>query len=85
MLESCETAAAALAKPSCSLAYRTRPLRAGTLLGIALGNRACIALQRAITARPAGMSWGDRVRIEARGHDGSSLFGAIDQAVSPGD
>lgn len=85
VLESCDTAAAAWHFGQLlSLACRTRPLQAGTLLGIALGNRACEAAAR-LHGAPRSMSWGDRVRIEARGHDGNSLFGAIDQTVSPGD
>ncbi len=62
-----------------SQACRTRPLRAGTVLGAALD---------AITPEsgaPAALLWGDRVRIEVRGRDGQSLLGAIEQVLSPTD
>ncbi|MEN9903809.1 MAG: hypothetical protein RLZZ555_374 [Pseudomonadota bacterium] len=60
-------------------ACRTRPLAAGCVLGMALG--------RADAARQAQqdlpqLRWGDRLRIEARGRDGQSLFGAIEQTLA---
>ena len=48
----------------------------------------CIIEQRAREiidhgeARTAYMAFGDRLRIEAVGSDGQSVFGAIDQRVS---
>ena len=47
----------------------------------------CIAEKRAIETILDGkpstdyMKFGDTIRIEARGHDGQSVFGAIDQTV----
>ena len=82
VLESCDTAAAAwhFGQPL-AMACRTRPLRAGTVLGIGLGRGASQAAARSQDA-PRNMSWGDRVRVEARGRDGCSLFGVIDQTLS---
>jgi fumarylacetoacetate (FAA) hydrolase len=72
----------------------TRRLGAGTVLGSGtISNRdraagsACIAERRAIElgargeARTGFMRFGDRVRMEMRGRDGSALFGAIEQRV----
>ena len=49
----------------------------------------CIAEKRAIETildgKPATdyMKFGDTIRIEAKGRDGQSLFGAIDQKIAP--
>ncbi|VVN33192.1 hypothetical protein PS662_04997 [Pseudomonas fluorescens] len=72
----------------------TRRLRAGTLIGSGTvsnaersAGSACIAERRAIemiehgAAQTAFMRFGDRVRMDVLGHDGQSLFGAIDQRV----
>lgn len=76
-------------------AARTRRLGAGTILGSGtVSNRdpaagcACIAERRAREQIEAGeprtpyLRPGDRVRIEARGRDGRSIFGAIEQTVT---
>ena len=63
-----------------SQACRTRSLRAGTVLGAALG-----AITPESGVQEAALRWGDRVRIEIRGRDGQSLLGAIDQVLSPAD
>lgn len=77
---------------------RTRPVRAGAIVGsgaVSHTDRAqgcsCIAEQRAIEMLDAGeartgwMRFGDTVRIEMPGADGSSVFGAIEQrVVGPG-
>lgn len=73
----------------------TRRLGPGTLIGsgtVSNRNRdvgsACIAERRAIEMIASGapvtsfMRFGDRVRMEARGADGSLLFGAIEQQVA---
>jgi fumarylacetoacetate (FAA) hydrolase len=73
---------------------RTRRFPAGTILGSGtISNRdraagsACIAERRAIELADTGaattgfMRFGDRVRMEMRGADGSPLFGAIEQTV----
>jgi fumarylacetoacetate (FAA) hydrolase len=73
---------------------RTRRLRAGAIVGggTVSEDRAdagvgCLAEQRAIEIAAGGeprtpwLADGQRVRIEAFGADGASLFGAIDQAV----
>lgn len=82
---------------------RTRPLRAGSIVGTGpVSNRpetreggrqawprgtGCLAEKRAIEALQDGqpttgwLQWGDGVRLEARGRDGQSVFGAIDQAI----
>ncbi|CAD6543194.1 fumarylacetoacetate hydrolase family protein [Paraburkholderia metrosideri] len=75
-------------------AARTRPLSAGTIVGSGtVSNRgraagsACITERRMIelisegAARTPFMTYGDRVRMEARTSDGNELFGAIDQQV----
>ncbi len=49
----------------------------------------CIAEKRAIETIQDGqpttgfMTFGDTIRIEMRGRDGQSIFGAIDQAIAP--
>ena len=78
-------------------ATRTRKLCAGTIIGsgtisnaeYAEVGSACIAERRAIemiergSATTGFMKFGDRVRIQMSGSDGQSLFGAIDQTISP--
>jgi fumarylacetoacetate (FAA) hydrolase len=76
-------------------AARTRILRAGTIIGSgtisnpeyrSVGS-ACIAERRGIEMLDQGrpqtpyMKFGDRFRIDMRGSDGQSLFGAIEQRV----
>ncbi|MBH3470596.1 fumarylacetoacetate hydrolase family protein [Pseudomonas putida] len=78
-------------------AARTRRLSAGTLVGsgtVSNDDRsvgsACIAERRAIETIADGapstpfMRFGDRVRMEATGADGSALFGPIDQRIVQG-
>jgi fumarylacetoacetate (FAA) hydrolase len=75
---------------------RTRNVRAGSIVGSGtVSNKdwshgySCIAEQRAIETIEQGqpatayMRFGDTIRIEMKGTDGQSLFGAIDQAVAP--
>jgi len=75
---------------------KTRRLRAGSIVGSGtVSNKdwnhgvSCIAERRAIETIESGapktafMQFGDTIRIEMLGHDGSSLFGAIEQRVSP--
>ncbi len=74
---------------------RTRRLRAGSIVGSGtVSNRdwshgvSCIAEKRAIETIELGsprtpfMQFGDTIRIEMRGADGASVFGAIDQRVA---
>jgi fumarylacetoacetate (FAA) hydrolase len=75
-------------------AARTRPLGAGTIIGSgtvsnvdrSLGS-SCIAERRTIETLEQGapktpfLRFGDRIRIEMFGPDGTSVFGAIDQEV----
>ncbi|CAG1017156.1 fumarylacetoacetate (FAA) hydrolase [Burkholderiaceae bacterium] len=75
---------------------KTRNVRAGSIVGSGtVSNKdwshgySCIAEKRAIETIEDGapktefMRFGDTVRIEMKGADGASLFGAIDQKVSP--
>jgi len=75
---------------------RTRRLRAGSIVGSgtvsqrdAAAGYGCIAEKRAREIIDAGsattdyMAFGDALRIEVSGADGSSVFGAIDQRVAP--
>ena len=75
-------------------AARTRPLRAGTVLGSGTisnhghkNGHACIAEIRALETVKNGepatpyLKFGDRVRIDMVDSDGRSIFGAIDQQV----
>jgi len=76
-------------------AARTRDLVAGTIIGSGTVSNdnfrdvgsSCIAERRGIEMLDQGeastsfMHFGDRVRMEARGTDGGSMFGAIDQQV----
>jgi fumarylacetoacetate (FAA) hydrolase len=77
-------------------AAKTRPLSAGTIIGsgtVSSYDRSvgvsCLAEQRTIETIESGsprtpfLRFGDRVRIEMLDRDGRSIFGAIDQEVSP--
>jgi fumarylacetoacetate (FAA) hydrolase len=73
---------------------KTRNVRAGSIVGSGtVSNKdwrhgySCIAEKRAIETIEGGqpitgfMKFGDRIRIEVKGNDGLSVFGAIDQKV----
>jgi fumarylacetoacetate (FAA) hydrolase len=73
---------------------KTRRLRAGSIVGSGtVSNKdwshgwSCVAEVRAIETiehgepKTAFMKFGDTIRIEMMGHDGASLFGAIEQKV----
>lgn len=73
---------------------KTRNLRAGSIVGSgpvsnqdASHGYSCIADKRAIETMKDGqtktgfMKFGDTLRIEAKGKDGQSVFGAIDQKI----
>ena len=73
---------------------KTRPVRAGTLIGSgAVSNMdvshgfSCIAEKRAQETRQDGhpstdyMKYGDTIRLEIKGRDGQSVFGAIEQEI----
>ena len=75
---------------------RTRHVRAGSVIGSGtVSNRdwshgySCIAEKRAMeiiedgTPKTEFMKYGDTIRIEVKGKDGQSVFGAIDQKISP--
>ena len=75
---------------------KTRNVRAGSIVGSGtVSNKdwsrgySCIAEKRAIETIESGapktgfMKFGDTIRIEMKGSDGQSLFGAIEQAVAP--
>ncbi|MDP2004847.1 MAG: fumarylacetoacetate hydrolase family protein, partial [Rubrivivax sp.] len=75
---------------------KTRRLRAGSLVGSGtVSNKdwahgySCVAEKRAIETIESGapitefMRYGDSIRIEMLGADGSSVFGAIAQRVAP--
>ena len=75
---------------------KTRNVRAGSIVGSGtVSNKdwsrgySCIAEKRAIETIESGtpktefMRYGDRIRIEMKGTDGTSVFGAIDQRVAP--
>jgi fumarylacetoacetate (FAA) hydrolase len=75
---------------------RTRRVRAGSIVGggtvssaDATRGVACLAERRALEIADHGeprtgwMRFGDSVRIEVRGRDGLSVFGAIEQTVAP--
>jgi fumarylacetoacetate (FAA) hydrolase len=75
---------------------RTRNVRAGSIVGSGtVSNKdgshgySCIAEKRAIEMIESGapktefMKVGDTIRIEMKGTDGTSVFGAIDQRVAP--
>lgn len=74
---------------------RVRPLRAGSVVGTGpVSNRDvirgthCLAERRALEqleggeARTGWLQFGDTVRIEMKGRDGLSVFGAIEQTVA---
>ena len=74
---------------------KTRNVRAGSIVGSGtVSNKdwskgySCIAEKRAIETIEHGapqtgfMQYGDTIRIEMKGKDGLSVFGAIDQTVS---
>ena len=76
-------------------AAKTRRLRTGSIIATgAVSNKdasrgyCCIAEKRALEALESGqakteyMQFGDSIRIEMKGRDGLSLFGAIDQDVT---
>jgi len=75
---------------------KTRNVRAGSIVGSGtVSNKdwsrgySCIAEKRAIETIEAGapktafMQFGDTIRIEMKGADGMSVFGAIQQRVAP--
>jgi fumarylacetoacetate (FAA) hydrolase len=75
---------------------KNHKVRAGTIIGSgAVSNKdlnqgySCIAEKRAIEILQGGkpvtdfMKYGDIIRIEMRGRDGLSLFGAIEQQIVP--
>ncbi len=75
---------------------KTRNVRAGSIIGSGtVSNKdwsrgySCIAEKRAIETIEGGapktefMQFGDTIRIEMKGADGTSVFGAIAQKVSP--
>jgi fumarylacetoacetate (FAA) hydrolase len=77
---------------------KTRNVRAGSVVGSGtVSNKdwshgySCIAEKRAIETIENGqpstefMKFGDTIRIEMKGRDGQSVFGAIDQAVVSAD
>jgi fumarylacetoacetate (FAA) hydrolase len=77
-------------------ACKTRNMRAGSIVGSGtVSNKegskgwSCIAEKRAIETIEGGapqtpfMQFGDTIRIEMKGRDGASVFGAIDQKVVP--
>jgi fumarylacetoacetate (FAA) hydrolase len=74
---------------------KTRNVRAGSVIGSGtVSNKdwargySCIAEKRAIETIQSGapmtefMKFGDTIRIEAKGQDGQSVFGAIEQKVA---
>jgi len=74
---------------------RTRRVRAGAIISTGpvcnqdrAKGYACVADKRAAeivdkgAAKTAYLAFGDSVRIELKGRDGLSLFGAIEQTVS---
>jgi fumarylacetoacetate (FAA) hydrolase len=75
---------------------KTRNIRAGSIVGSGtVSNKdwsrgySCIAEKRAIETIESGqpqtefMKYSDTIRIEMKGKDGQSVFGAIDQKVAP--
>jgi fumarylacetoacetate (FAA) hydrolase len=75
---------------------KTRRVRAGSIVGSGtLSNKdrshgyACIAEKRAIEIMQDGkpstefMRAGDCIRLEMKGRDGASMFGAIEQKIAP--
>ena len=75
---------------------KTRQVRAGSIVGSgtvsnqdASRGYSCIAEKRALETIASGapvteyMRYGDTIRIEVKGTDGVSVFGAIEQRVAP--
>ena len=75
---------------------RTRPVSAGSIVGSGpvshsdwSQGHSCIAEKRAVEMMDEGqpktrfMKFGDTLRIEVKGKNGQSLFGAIEQEVTP--
>lgn len=75
---------------------KTRHVRAGTIIGSgpvsseeASGGYHCIAEKRALETRQDGqpltefMKFGDTLKVDMKGRDGLSLFGAIEQEIVP--
>jgi fumarylacetoacetate (FAA) hydrolase len=75
---------------------KTRPVSAGSIVGSGpVSNRDwsrgynCISEKRAVEALDSGksttrfMKFGDTLRLEVKGRNGQSLFGAIDQKITP--
>ncbi len=75
---------------------KTRRVRAGSVIGSGTASNkdwakgySCIAEKRCIETIENGkpstdfMRFGDTIRIEMKGRDGQSIFGAIDQTVTP--
>ncbi len=75
---------------------KTRNVRAGSVIGSGtVSNKdwahgySCIAEKRAIETIESGapvtefMKFGDTIRIEVKGKDGQSVFGAIEQKIAP--
>ena len=75
---------------------KTRNVRAGTIIGCGpVSNKdkshgySCIAEKRALETLQDGkpltgfMQYGDTIRLEMKGRDGKSLFGAIEQEIVP--
>ena len=75
---------------------RTRPVSAGSIVGAGPVSHpdwaqgySCIAEKRAVEAADTGkprtrfMKFGDTLRIEVKGKNGQSLFGAIEQEITP--
>lgn len=75
---------------------KTRNVRAGSIIGSGtVSNKdwthgySCVAEKRAIETIETGeprtefMKFGDTIRIEMKGLDGQTVFGAIDQTVTP--
>ncbi|MEO6319854.1 MAG: fumarylacetoacetate hydrolase, partial [Polaromonas sp.] len=74
---------------------KNRPLGAGSIVGSGAVSNAdwsrgyhCIAEKRAVETLDSGkastrfMKFGDSLRVEARGKDGQSVFGAIEQKIT---
>jgi len=75
---------------------RTRPVTAGSIVGSGPVSHpdwsqgySCIAEKRAVETADTGkpktrfMQFGDTLRIEVKGKNGQSLFGAIEQEITP--
>jgi fumarylacetoacetate (FAA) hydrolase len=75
---------------------KTRPVGAGSIVGAGPASHpdwrqgySCIAEKRAVESADTGkpktrwMKFGDTLRIEVKGRNGQSLFGAIEQEITP--